>query len=59
MDLEERLNYAIKVLEDLLNQNDSMYRRRDTERLKGKIEGLKLALSYLCEQKLWDISHGS
>lgn len=48
-ELEDRLYCAIRSLEELLSQNDEMYRRSDTERLRGKIEGLKLALSYLDE----------
>lgn len=51
MELEDRLYGAIKTLESLLSQNDEMYRRSDTERLRGKIEGIKLALSYLTEEK--------
>lgn len=52
MGLEARLHSAIKKLEELLAQNDEMYRRSDTERLRGKIEGIKLALSYLNEEKM-------
>lgn len=56
MDLENRLHSAIKKLEELLAQNDEMYRRSDTERLRGKIDGIKLALSYLNEEKIQELS---
>jgi hypothetical protein len=52
MKLETRLNRAIKKLEETLAQNDEMYRSRHTERMRGKIEGIKLALSYLNEEKM-------
>lgn len=56
MKLEDRLHIAIKKLEELLAQNDEMYRRSDTERLRGKIDGIKLALSYLNEEKIQELS---
>lgn len=56
MNLEARLHNAIKKLEELLAQNDEMYRRSDTERLRGKIDGIKLALSYLNEEKIQELS---
>jgi hypothetical protein len=52
MKLEDRLHIAIKTLEGMLAQNDEMYRRSDTERLRGKIDGIKLALSYMNEEKM-------
>lgn len=52
MDLEKRLLGALKTLEDLNAPQPDVYRRPDEERLRGKIEGIKLALSYLNEEKL-------
>lgn len=52
MNLEERLRGALKSLEDLLNQPHDLYRRPDEDRLRGKIEGVKLALSYLNDESL-------
>lgn len=51
MNIEDRLRDAIVSIEDLLSQNSEMYRRSDTERLKGEIKGLRLALSYLKEEQ--------
>lgn len=49
MELEERLRHAIGVLEDNLSRDDIMY--QNTTRLIGMIDGLKLAISYLEQQK--------
>ena len=50
MNLEERLRGALKALDDLIDQpHPELYRRSDEERLRGKREGIKLALSYLDE----------
>lgn len=51
MNLEDRLREAIKAIETLLSQNSEMYRRSDTEILRGKIEGINLALFYLKEEQ--------
>lgn len=50
--LEKRLLGALKTLEDLNAPQPDVYRRPDEERLRGKIEGIKLALSYLNEEKM-------
>lgn len=48
---EKALWKAVRALEDLVNQPHDLYRRPDEDRLRGKIEGVKLALSYLRDEK--------
>ena len=54
MNLEERLRGALKALEELNAPQYDVYRRSDEERLRGKIEGVKLALSYLNDEVCGD-----
>lgn len=53
MNLEERLRGALAALEELNDEYWDMY-SSPSDRLKGKIEGVKLALSYLDDEVCGD-----
>lgn len=53
MNLEERLRHALVSLEGIRDE-PSEYRNKDRERINGKIEGVKLALSYLEDEKKFE-----
>lgn len=46
-DLIDRLDRAVARLEERIGQNGRFMASHERQRLEGKIDGLKLALSYL------------